>query len=276
MTRHIIIASLVAAALLLTASRMAEQVNNAVLTQLGISPEAAPKGVWYSINSGTFSLPRTTQLKNLPKSEQAKAGRDLMAYAKSVTATPEFLQWYKEEKEGRKPSPPEPYKSMADQKKEMKESMSKSIAETEKGIAQMGSDQKDLAKMMRETVASMKEQMKSLDDPKNPMFTPEMEKMNKDMYDQTVAAHKAKVAEWEAEWPPTPDRLVAGRLNEFIALTKEVDFNAKLTDGPKGLKVFADQAYESKPSQWKMCYRAGKEASDAARQSAEQWLKEMK
>jgi len=53
-----------------------------------------------------------------------------------------------------------------------------------------------------------------------------------------------------------------------------VDFNAKVAKSG-ALMRFADPRYESRPKEWKLCYRAGKEAVDAARAAATEWLKEL-
>jgi hypothetical protein len=39
--------------------------------------------------------------------------------------------------------------------------------------------------------------------------------------------------------------------------------------------VFADEKLEAKPAEWKLCFRAGKEATGAARAFAEGWLAEL-
>ena len=38
---------------------------------------------------------------------------------------------------------------------------------------------------------------------------------------------------------------------------------------------FAETRYEMKPSEWKLCYRAGKAPVEAARAFAQGWLKEL-
>ena len=60
------------------------------------------------------------------------------------------------------------------------------------------------------------------------------------------------------------------RLTYFLDTTQDVDFGAKTANGR-----FVDATNEAKPPEWKMCYRAGKEATDAARGVAESWLKEL-
>jgi hypothetical protein len=40
-----------------------------------------------------------------------------------------------------------------------------------------------------------------------------------------------------------------------------------------GTMRFADPRFESKPDQWKLCYRAGREPVEAARAFAAEWLR---
>ena len=39
--------------------------------------------------------------------------------------------------------------------------------------------------------------------------------------------------------------------------------------------MFADAALEAKPAEWKMAFRAGKPATDAARAFAQKWLADL-
>ena len=57
-------------------------------------------------------------------------------------------------------------------------------------------------------------------------------------------------------------------------MSKDVAYDAQLVD-KDGAKVFADPALEAKPKEWKMCFRAGKPATDAARGFAQKWLNEL-
>ena len=58
-------------------------------------------------------------------------------------------------------------------------------------------------------------------------------------------------------------------------MTEDVDYSAELKAGDNGLKIFVNPAYERKPAEWKLAYRAGKPATDALRAAAEKWLKEL-
>jgi hypothetical protein len=80
--------------------------------------------------------------------------------------------------------------------------------------------------------------------------------------------------ELDAVWPPDHRALVASRLRRFLDLSKDVVYDARLVD-KDGTKVFADPALETKPKEWKMCFRAGKPATDAARGFAQKWLSDL-
>jgi hypothetical protein len=58
-------------------------------------------------------------------------------------------------------------------------------------------------------------------------------------------------------------------------LCSPVDYAAALNPSP-GRKVFADPVLEKKPKEWKRCYRAGRDACEAARTFATTWLGELK
>ncbi len=71
-----------------------------------------------------------------------------------------------------------------------------------------------------------------------------------------------------------PNVTLRRRLQSFLSATEDVDF-AAVTHGEGGSRRFELAEYESKPPEWKMCYRAGPEATAAARAFAEQWLAEL-
>lgn len=64
------------------------------------------------------------------------------------------------------------------------------------------------------------------------------------------------------------------RLTYFLAETKQVPWDAKLEE-KNGRKVFVSATLEAKPNWWKFCWRAGPEATNAAREFATQWLAEL-
>jgi recombinational DNA repair ATPase RecF len=96
------------------------------------------------------------------------------------------------------------------------------------------------------------------------------------MYDQQMAEYNNKVAEWQNEYPENNLKpLIKKWLEKFIDGSKDVDFSAQTATNQYNREVFVKQEYESKSSLWKLCYRAGKEATNAGRSFAQKWLSEL-
>ncbi len=102
----------------------------------------------------------------------------------------------------------------------------------------------------------------------------EMEAMLKAQRGQQVSAHAAVAREFDTRYPADPRALVAMRLRQFLDATRDIDFSAKLVEQDKTQK-FADPALEARPGEWKMCFRAGKPATDAAREFARKWIADL-
>jgi hypothetical protein len=89
-----------------------------------------------------------------------------------------------------------------------------------------------------------------------------------------VRQRELAMQEMEGVWPTDHRVLIAGRLRHFLDVTKDVAYDAKLIE-KDGRKMFADPANEARPKEWKMCFRAGKPATDAARAFAQKWLNDL-
>lgn len=254
------------------AFRAFELKSTEFLQKLGIPEAFAKDCIWSSFSGMYLSHPGGTKLHQVSPGDRAGLTREIASYAKSYTKSEEFKKKYLEYREGRKPTPPEKPKPMAQQKKEQKEQLQKSIKETEENMKAMSSDQQT---MMKGVVDVLRQQLKSLDDPNNPAFSPDMDKMQTQGYEMQVQQYKEEVARWEKENPLTPDAMIKRWLTEFLEVSKDVDFNAELVPGDGGKKYFAKTVYERKPENWKMCFRAGKGTTDAGRAFAKQWLEEL-
>jgi hypothetical protein len=253
------------------AFRVYESESTGFLQKLGIPQEIAKDCIWSSFSGMYLSHPGGTKLRQVSASERASMTREIASFAKSYAKSEEFKKKYLEYRDGRKPTPPEKPKPMAQVKKEQKEQLQKSIKETEANMKTLSADQQ---KMMKDVVDALRQQLKSLDDPNNTMYGPEMDKMQTQGYEMQLEEHKKRLATWEQENPSTPDAMVKRWLTEFLDVSKEVDFNAALIPGDGGKKYFAKTEYERKSENWKMCFRAGKETIDAGRAFAKQWLDE--
>jgi len=68
-----------------------------------------------------------------------------------------------------------------------------------------------------------------------------------------------------------PNVTLKHRLEQFLELSADVDFTAETT-GEGGARRFVKSEDEARSREWKMCFRAGPEATAAARAFAKEWL----
>jgi hypothetical protein len=99
----------------------------------------------------------------------------------------------------------------------------------------------------------------------------EIDGMLKEQRAEQVRQRAEAMKEFEKRYPTDHRTLVAMRLRHFLDATSDVAYDAQLVDKDKK-KVFANESFEAMPAEWKMAFRAGKPATDAARGFAQKWL----
>jgi hypothetical protein len=263
----------VCAAISFLAYRTIDSAASSVLKQLGIQNDEAKDYIWSNIIRTSFTFPTTNEMKALAAGNRTAIVRQVFTYAQQYVAGEEFNIRYREYRLGMKPEPPEKPKSMDELRQEQKTQIKHSIEELEKTKKSFAADQQ---KQFDEYIQQMQEQLASVNDPKNPMFSKEMEDYYKQSYDAQMKAHEAKVNEWQNEWPENPKPVIIRSLKKFLDVSKDVDYRAQVIKNEYGRFLFSRSEYESKPSEWKLCHRAGKETVNAAREFTGQWLNELK
>jgi len=255
-------------------SRIMDDKMKHLLQVIQLSEDNAKNIIFSDCSGSYFSLPGLKGLKSIAVGDRASFVESVGNYVKENTTSKDFIKRYNEFRETKKPSPPEKPKSTAEQKKEQKESIQKAIENLEKTKKQMPADQQS---SFDETIKSFKEQLKEIDNPDNPMFNADMEKMMKQMYDKQTADYNQKLDDWNKEYPENnPKPMIKKWLRNFLDKTNDVDYNAQTADDQYGRKVFVNSKYESKDYLWKLCYRAGKKPVEAARKFAQAWFGELK
>lgn len=82
-------------------------------------------------------------------------------------------------------------------------------------------------------------------------------------------------ADDERKYPSDPVLMLRKRLEAFMEISATVDFKAT-TNLRGGTIYFDSDVYESKPNEWKACFRAGEAVVKAAREEVAIWLNELK
>jgi len=240
-----------------------------VLSQLGITLEAGKEAIGSVISAGVYNPGLPAQaFKLLPPPARAQAATAGVAWVKTYVNSPDFKRQYTDVRQNHKPEAPTWELTPEQELQKADEDQKQQMAASRQAVAALPPDQRKAVE------ASLKE----AEDTLAKMNTAEFRKTRLDNIKADRAAqmkdYDERVARWKADYPDDPRPLVAKRLREFLQLSADVDYNAKLnTTGDRA--VFENPAYQAKSSQWKMCFRAGREATTAARTAVQAWLTEL-
>lgn len=272
MKRALVVLIVALAALPIVALRTLVLTGGDVLRQLNISEAAAHDCIWSSLSGKYLSMPDRRALHAIARGDRASVVREIGTLAREYTKTDDFARRYAEYRETKKPSPPIPPKSVEQLKEEQRQSLTKSLNDIRQTMKSANDDTK---KTMQGVVDALEAQLKTIDDPQNPMFSEQTEKMMQQGYEMQKQEHQKSLDQWARDYPVSSAGMIRAWLTKFLEVSADVDFNAKLTDGPGATRVFANPDYEAKSAEWKMCYRAGKETVAAGRAFAQSWLDDL-
>lgn len=241
------------------------------LAALGVNETTARRDIVGALSSGYVNVYTAAKaFKAASPATRATLVKAAMAWAKTYTESATFMADYDKQREADKPTPPSFKGTVDEELAAQRAERLKSIEQSKKNIANMPANMRP---QIEATIKQMEEQNAKMD--KDPQVQSmlrqgiEMQRANdQKAYEQRVKAHKKR-------FPADPRALIAQRLQEFLDLSKDIDFGAKLV--PAGSKQrFADARFEAKPAEWKLCYRAGQDAVTAAREGAQAWLGSIK
>jgi hypothetical protein len=246
------------------------KLNADFLKELGISKTAADKKITESILGGYLNEYGAATAKNIVMSNRAAVTNDLLNYVKQYVNSMAFKNEYQALKESNKPVKNK-FKTPGEMQKETVDAYKKSIAQTEEFLKKADAKTKPV---FENVLAESRKYLKDAEDPNNKTIAayakgyPELIKMNEDSYGR-------ELKKWDDEYPENYLLFVKQRLVRFLEETKEIDFNAELSQ-KGGKKVFVNPKYEGKSRHWKMAYRAGKEVVEPTRAFVQQWIAEIK
>lgn len=249
----------------LTAAAAVQQVPS-VLQELSLREADARDGFFASLWDG-FPDIRAGQrgFKAASPDRRAAMVTALGSFVKAYTQTPLFRSRYAEYWEANRPRPPAPPKSVADQNTEAQES----IRKMEESIKTMPPE---MRQQMEEMVKSMRAQQEAMQ--KDPQMQAMLAQGAKAAEEAGEKQYRERLSQYDKDHPKNPDVLIARRLQEFLDISSTVDFDAKLVKRGS-LMRFEKTEDEERSNEWKLCYRAGREATAAARTFAAAWLKEL-
>ena len=237
-----------------------------VLQQLKVAKNDASREMMLSLVSGNVDVYRVRNaFKSASPEARAAMVEQTLVWTKAYASSPQFAKDYAAYREEAKPQPEQYERTVDEELAAKRKERQDSLAESKKSIAEMP---KEYRKIAEDGYKAAVEAMKQMD-------TPEMRRMERDGIvmerQQDAKNHAERMKQWEKEFPADPKVLVKQRLQDFLRETASVDYAAKLNG-----RKFANAAYESKSSEWKLAYRAGKAPTEKARMFAQTWLAELK
>jgi hypothetical protein len=239
------------------------------LVKLGITAGRAREAVFDSFIGDTISLAgENAVFKAASSTARVAMVNFALTLARTFVETDDFKRRYADHREanGPDPLPEEPSVDAI---------LAKQRAGFEGQVEQMRKLFDQITPEQRATLeAGWKDMRAQLTEMETGPRRAELEAALKEQRAAQVRDREEAMKQLDAVWPVDARAMVAGRLRRFLQVSSDVDYDARLVD-KNGTKVFADPALEARPKEWKLCFRAGKPATDAARAFAQQWLSDL-
>jgi hypothetical protein len=248
---------------------MAAVVAQDHLATLGISEGRAKEAVFDSFMSDAVSIAgKPAAFIAMSPTARVALVNFALTLARTFADSDDFKRRYADHREANGPEPLPEGQTAEDILAKQRAGFENQVAEMRKLFDQITPEQR----------ATLEEGWKQMRDQLTAMETGDKRKqldalLNEQRADQ-VRRRDVAMQAFEKTYPADPRALVAMRLRHFLDVTNDVNFTAQLVDKDKK-KVFTDAAFEAKPAEWKMAFRAGKPATDAARTFAQRWLADL-
>lgn len=206
--------------------------------------------------------------KALPAGRRAEVITALCSKAKAYVGSETFRKKYEAWRKDRAPEAPAAKKTLA----QMKAQQAKEQAEADKGLKEAEAALKMLPPEAQAQARAAFAEMRKAQSGMPKVSEAQLQQMEE---------HRAQAAQRDYQealqrMPPAdPKPLLKKALQRALAETDGIDYGAALST-EYGKKRFTNPAFEQKGDLWKKGFRAGREATEAARAFAKQWLAELK
>jgi hypothetical protein len=239
------------------------------LAQLGITEGRAREAIFDSFITDTISIAGNNEVfKAAPAPARVALVNFALSLARAFAESDDFTRRYADHREANGPDPLPPLPTADDV-------LAKQRAGFEEQVDQMRKLFDQITPEQRATLeAGWTDMRRQLTEMETGPRRAELDTALKQQYAALTRQREAAMKELDAVWPPDHRTLVANRLRHFLEVSKDVAYDARILD-KDGKQVFADPGFEARPKEWKMCFRAGKPATEAARSFARKWLSDL-
>ncbi|HXG87486.1 MAG TPA: hypothetical protein VNJ02_04045 [Vicinamibacterales bacterium] len=240
-----------------------------VFAALGTTQADAQTSFFSTLATGIPALTgQAATFKAATAQQRVVMVRAVATAARAFASSAEFGKRYALYRSTQQPALAEGARSGDEARAEQQKHIAEAIRQAQ---AMAGQIPADARKEMEASIADMQKQIAELN--ADPEHRAAVDQAAKQFAMLTAAEHTEQLAAFESQYPADANTLIVRRLQQFLDVCGDVAFEAKLQQGKDKKFRFVDPALEAKPAEWKMCYRAGKPAVDAARVAAQDWLK---
>lgn len=236
------------------------------LSNLGITEGRAREAVFDSFMSDTISIAgKADAFKRASSAARVAIVNFALSLARAFAESDDFKRRYTDHREANGPEPLPEEQTADTVLGKQRAGFEEQVEAMKKLFGQITPEQRTTLEM------GWDDMRRQLTDMETGPRRAELDKALRETRAAQLRERDLAMKEFEAVYPADARALVAMRLRKFLDLSKDVAYGAQLVD-KDGKKVFADPALEARPAEWKMCFRAGKPATDAARSFAQKWL----
>lgn len=249
-----------------------QKLTDDVWKQLGLNMPDGNKNILTSFKNGRFYYYGARNARNIVAGNRVAIVNELATHAKKYAASEDFKKEYQAYRASRKPAEYQKLEvpTVTEIKAQEKERIENAIKATEANANHPNSKVKNAVPYRLE---ALKKELTALEDPNNRVIKQKIDQATR-YNEQIDKQYQQALQKYETDYPENPQLLIKKRLQDILAITSDVDYDAELKDA-YNKKVFVNPLYERKPLEWKLAFRAGKPATDAVRAFAEQWLKQL-
>jgi hypothetical protein len=239
------------------------------LATLGISEGRAKEAVFDSFMSDAVSIAgKPAAFLAMAPAARVTLVNFALNLARTFVDSDDFKRRYADHREANGPDPLPEEQTADTVLAKQRAGFENQVAEMRKMFDQITPEQRAT---LEEGWKDMRDQLTAMEQGER---RKEIEGGLKDQRAEQVRRRDEAMKAFEKTYPADHRALVAMRLRHFLNATRDVAYDAQLVDKDKK-KAFADEALEAKPAEWKMAFRAGKPATDAARAFAQKWLADL-
>ena len=240
------------------------------LATLGITEGRAREAVFDSFVGDAVSIAgKPEAFIAMPPAARVTLVNFALTLARTFAESDEFKRRYADHREANGPDPLPEIQTADEIFAKQRSGFEAQVADMRKLFDQITPEQRATLE------AGWADMRRQLDDMEKGERRAQVERMLATQRADAVRQRDAAMKELEKTYPADPRAMVAARLRRFLDVTSDINYSAQLVEKDK-IKVFADPALEAKPAEWKMSFRAGKPATDAARAFAQKWLADLR